>query len=36
VDFETQERTLKQSARWYSRTARGNALAPDEDGIVLP
>ena len=36
VDFDTQERTLKQSAHWFSRTARGNALAPDEGGVVLP
>ncbi|WP_082574245.1 GH1 family beta-glucosidase [Cellulomonas sp. Root137] len=28
VDFETQERTPKDSARWYSTVVRANAVAP--------
>jgi len=28
VDFETQERTPKQSAQWYSTVVRANAVEP--------
>ncbi len=29
VDFETQQRTIKDSGYWYSRVARDNALPPE-------
>ena len=28
VDFKTQRRTIKESARWYAKVAAGNALPP--------
>jgi beta-glucosidase len=31
VDFETCERTLKQSGRWYGRVAERNGFDPDEE-----
>ncbi|MDP9368612.1 MAG: GH1 family beta-glucosidase [Chloroflexota bacterium] len=31
VDFTTQQRTIKDSGRWYARTVRENRLAPVEE-----
>jgi beta-glucosidase len=36
VDFETQRRLLKDSARWYAASARGNASAPISDDPLPP
>jgi beta-glucosidase len=32
VDYETQERTIKDSGRWYATVTRANALLPIESG----
>lgn len=32
VDYASQERTIKDSGRWYSTVTRANALLPIEDG----
>jgi beta-glucosidase len=34
VDYETQERTVKASGRWYGQVARANAV-PERSATVL-
>ncbi len=36
VDFETQKRTIKESARWYSQVIHDNGLDPTPGGPFLP
>lgn len=36
VDYETQARTLKDSAKWYSKVCRENRIEDDRFGLRLP
>jgi beta-glucosidase len=36
VEYATQQRTLKESAKWYSRVCRENRVVEDRFGIRLP